>query len=268
MGRYIIAILKLIRLPNIFTAISNVWVGYAIGMLFTAWATTSIPLTTTRILNGILYDVSIVTLSSAMLYGGGAMLNDCFDMGFDCRTRPERVLPSRIIPPQIALGLGLVLLAFGSGLGFYINPSTGIITSAIALLALLYDITHKKFALLGVTSMAFCRGFNWMLGLSAGKGSPTGGSILWNNGVIIPPLIIFFYVAVLSAIARLETKNPSLRQIVKKGLLIIPLIDGFIILGCVYFAVGFVSLPVFLIAIAVWSLFIPAWFLSRYFKMT
>ncbi|MDX1373315.1 MAG: UbiA family prenyltransferase, partial [Nitrososphaeraceae archaeon] len=84
--------LTLIRFPNIFTTIPNIILGY---FLFTG-------------IQDIDYlDLSILLIVSILLYIGGVVLNDYFDITKDKKERPSRPLPSNIIPKRNALYISI-----------------------------------------------------------------------------------------------------------------------------------------------------------------
>ncbi|MBI4834192.1 MAG: UbiA family prenyltransferase [Planctomycetes bacterium] len=234
MFRFIIGLLRLIRLPNIFTAISNVWAGMVVaGSVFPA---------TAHIIFG--------SVASAALYSGGMALNDYFDLKRDKKERPNRVLPSGVIKPSIALSFGILLLMAGIVCGFMISASAGVICSVIALSAFLYDSLFKRWFITAIIFMPLCRAFNWELGLNIGGAFP--------KEFIIFPVIIFIYIAITTALARLENDKPALRKIVKTGILIIPLIDGLLVfMNGYYWQAGIIA-----------SLMIPALVLGIIFEMT
>src|SRR4051812_380657 len=70
--------LRLMRLPNVFTAVADVAMGY----LFVQREVT----------NGLVLGCLIV--ASACLYTAGIILNDVFDHGIDAKERPFRPIPS------------------------------------------------------------------------------------------------------------------------------------------------------------------------------
>src|SRR5438552_3330559 len=93
------AYLQLLRMPNLFTAMADIFMGFLIahGSL-EPWP---------RLLS--------VLLVSSAIYLAGMVLNDWFDLEVDRVERPSRPLPSGRIPAQHALVLGVVLLATAAG---------------------------------------------------------------------------------------------------------------------------------------------------------
>ena len=230
---FIIALIRLARLPNIFTAMSNVWAGsFIAGHGLIEW----------RI-------VSIASVASAFLYAGGVMLNDYCDRDRDRASRPGRPIPAGLIKPHRALIISLIFLAVGSGVGFLISVYAGVICLSIAISAILYD-TLKAFFPPAIIFMGLCRGLNWMLGLI------TAGAI--DKRLLLLPLGIFLYIASLTAISRWEEIIPPMKRWVRTGIIAIPLIDGGIVLAFGYVWPG----------IAIAALIIPTVIVAKTVEMT
>jgi 4-hydroxybenzoate polyprenyltransferase len=92
--------LELVRLPNVFTAMADV----AMGFLFTradflpgedGWL------------------LGLLLAASSLLYAAGVVLNDVFDLEVDAVERPHRPLPSGRVSPAVARWLGWELLVVG-----------------------------------------------------------------------------------------------------------------------------------------------------------
>ena len=78
MSRLVIAWLQLLRLPNVFTAVADVMMGYLVthGDLQPA------------------AHFALLVAASCLLYLSGMVLNDVFDAEVDAREQPERPIPS------------------------------------------------------------------------------------------------------------------------------------------------------------------------------
>jgi len=150
---------RLIRAPNVFTALADVALGYLITHEELA-------------LSG-----SVVALlaASGCLYLAGMTLNDVFDRDIDAVERPERPIPSGRIPRRNAQRLGWGLLATGvlaSGVatllsgGGQLLPGPLGIAAALAALVVGYNAFLKR-TFLGPIAMGGCRTLNVMLGMSA-----------------------------------------------------------------------------------------------------
>lgn len=147
---------KLMRVANVFTAISNVWMGMVV-------AAGTLP--------GKL--AISVTLTSALLYLAGMVLNDVFDAELDARERPERPIPSGRVSLSIARALGWTLLAAGVAAGWLASQQTptmapGVTSWLLAGLIVAYNAGLKQSSL-GPLVMGACRFANVLLGLSVGS---------------------------------------------------------------------------------------------------
>jgi 4-hydroxybenzoate polyprenyltransferase len=167
-GRTLIAWLRLVRFPNVFTVIADGLTGLAIARA--TWL--PLPLT-----------VAIVS-SLVLLYWGGMMLNDVFDREKDHQQKRRRPLVDGSIDPGVArlagfgcLIIGLLILAIGCwyaaeggrGLASWI-PSLWMTVGlglAIMVCVLLYDGPLKP-TRLAPWCMGLCRMGSLLLGISVG----------------------------------------------------------------------------------------------------
>lgn len=159
--------LELVRLPNLFTAMTDVLAGYWLvsDRLIVSWR------------------LAALCLASAGLYAYGIVLNDIADIEIDRRERPDRPLPSGRIAIQgalkllISLAVAGIALAALAGLDPTIESSAFVVDGfdwrpvavAVALLALIssYDLLAKGTPF-GPINMGACRGLNLILGMCAG----------------------------------------------------------------------------------------------------
>lgn len=151
--------LELLRLPNVFTAIADVLMGY----LLTHPTVDSPQL------------LGLILLASGCLYLAGMVLNDVFDYQVDLAERPTRPLPAGLVAMRTAAGLGYLLLAAGLALGWSVAAAshtlrTGIVVTLLACAVWLYDRLLKRTPL-GPLSMGSCRFLNVLLGMSPGAGA-------------------------------------------------------------------------------------------------
>ncbi len=151
------AYLELVRLPNVFTAMADVLMGFLfVRKTFgpgDGWA------------------LGLLIAASSLLYMAGIALNDVFDYRIDLVERPERPLPSGRIGLPTARRLGWTMLAVGVSLAAVAALLVGQIRTAIVagLLAggiILYDAWLKRTPL-GPLGMGACRMLNVLLGMSA-----------------------------------------------------------------------------------------------------
>lgn len=148
----LLAYAQLVRLPNVFTALADIGLG---------WLALSATMATPPSWVGFL----CLMAASACLYSAGMVWNDFFDLEQDRRERPFRPLPSGRITRGTAAFLGAVLLA--AGLAFAAAASqTSLVVAALLVAAILaYDGWLKRTAV-GPVAMGTCRFLNVLLGLS------------------------------------------------------------------------------------------------------
>lgn len=152
---------QLVRLPNVFTALADICLGWlAAGPSWSRLPT-----------------FVLLLLASACLYCGGMVWNDFFDLEQDRRERPFRPLPSGRVSRRDAARLGSALLASGVLLAVLAAWSKGgavllgtptIVAGLLVIAIFLYDGVLKQ-TLAGPVGMGTCRFLNVLLGLSVAE---------------------------------------------------------------------------------------------------
>jgi 4-hydroxybenzoate polyprenyltransferase len=184
--------LRLLRIANLPSAISNILVGFLLAN--SSWQPS--------------IELFLLILSSASLYCAGMVLNDVFDFDRDLQERPERPLPSGQIDRRLAriVGFGLlvdgVILALVAG---YLSSGssgamlTGGVATVLAICVYLYDGPLKRTPI-APWLMGFCRTLNILLGASTvsavvipGSGEPVVAA--W-AGAEIPNIVYWVAVSV------------------------------------------------------------------------
>ena len=140
---------RLMRLPAVFTAVSDIAAGYAL----------------TRFADPVPTDFVALVAASCGLYLSGMVLNDVFDRKLDAAERPERPIPSGDISVQTASWLGGGLMLAGIAAAAVVGITSLLIAVGLALAVLVYDGFLKRTAL-GPLGMGTCRFLNLMLGSS------------------------------------------------------------------------------------------------------
>lgn len=204
--------LRLMRLPNVFTAIADA----AMGFLFVRHEIDSLPL------------FACLATASASLYLAGMVLNDLFDFEIDARERPFRPLPSRQVSFFWATLLGINLLSLGLFLGWIAGllPAapdampwrSGLVATALTGCILAYDGYLKKTPL-GPLAMGACRFFNILLAMSAGTPSPDGHFLGYGTGELLVAAGIGIYIVGVTWFSRSETDR-SQRNILLAALVV------------------------------------------------
>lgn len=154
----LLAYLQLLRAPNVFTAMADVWLGYLVTQ------GNPEPYAAFACLLG----------ASSGLYLAGMVLNDVFDREQDARQRPTRPIPSGRVPLRMAQRLGWGLWLAGIALGWLAAWITGtwlpgVVATCLAAAVVLYDSLLKRTPA-GPLGMGACRLLNVLLGASAGGG--------------------------------------------------------------------------------------------------
>ncbi len=152
----LLAYLQLCRLPTVFTAMADIFLGF----LLVHRSLTATP-------DGSLREFLLLLLSSSCLYLAGMVWNDIFDRRQDAEERPQRPLPSGRVSLRGAIGLGTVLLLCGIGAAFLVGTYSGIVAGLLAACILAYDGILKR-TWLGPLAMGGCRFLNVILGASSG----------------------------------------------------------------------------------------------------
>jgi len=144
----IITLLKLVRAPAGFTAVSNI--------LAAAIIATSGQLTA---------DVILLCVASVCFYFAGMALNDCFDYKIDLAERANRPIPQGLISISQAWIVGFTLLSCALLFTYLHSITAFYLGLTLSCCILLYNGVIKD-GLAGSIFMASCRYFNWLLGAS------------------------------------------------------------------------------------------------------
>jgi 4-hydroxybenzoate polyprenyltransferase len=188
--------LELVRLPNVFTAMADVTMGF----LFThegfgprdGWV------------------LGLLLAASACLYAAGVALNDLFDREADARERPQRPIPSGRVSVAAAGWVGWGLLAIGAATAcsaavLAVARRPAIVGLLLAGCIVLYDGLLKRTPL-GPVAMGACRTLNVLLGMSLLPGA-------WAREHWLVAGAIGTYVAGVTLLAKNETRQGNRWQL-------------------------------------------------------
>ena len=142
--------LQLIRFPGIFTAFSNVLIGYFFSFSF----------------NSEIFFLPYLLATSGMLFCSGMIFNDYFDYDLDKKERSFRPLPSGKISKQNALLLGFIFIILANISAFFIGFDSLIISLILSCIILLYNFKLKSILFLGILNLSIIRMLNILLGFS------------------------------------------------------------------------------------------------------
>lgn len=227
--------LQLTRPANLPTAAADILAGVTIAGIFNL-SHTGIALMPLEI--G--FKVFGLVFSSVCLYAGGVVFNDYFDRKLDAVERPERPIPSGVVPENKAALFGAVLFLIGLLVAFLVHDLCGWLAIALIAAILLYDSFSKHFVVLGPLNMGICRGLNLLLGMGLFGFLPH-----WELAVI--PVV---YIGAITLISQGEVHGSNKRNIV-----IAACMYGLVVLGIGFFSfyksLNFVKALPFLVLFAV-----------------
>jgi len=190
------AYFELVRLPNLFTAMADVTMGflYTHGEFGPGDAWTLGPL----------------LASSTSLYAAGVVLNDVCDAEIDARERPGRPIPSGRVSLRAARRLGWALLLLGAGLAIAAAVVSGVFRPAVVGVVLagcvvLYD-GYLKRTPAGPIAMGTCRMLNVLLGMSVLP-------LAWRAEHWLVAAALGTYIVGVTWLARHEAERPSRWQL-------------------------------------------------------
>lgn len=189
MSSTILNYFKLVRIPNVFTTISNILLGY---IFFTS------------IDHFDYFDIFKLISISVFLYIGGMILNDYFDIKIDMKERPWRPLPSNKISKKNALIITFISFLYSLTISFIIGWYTFIITVTMVILISSYNRFLKN-TICGSINMGIIRSLNVLLGASQSIFLIGGG--MFDTRFFIPLLSEFFYVSAITILSQNETKD-------------------------------------------------------------
>jgi 4-hydroxybenzoate polyprenyltransferase len=156
-----LAWLRLVRVPNLATAVADPLAGYLIvsGLREIAWPPA----------------VCWLAIAAVVaLYAAGMVLNDVCDLELDRKERPERPLPSGAVSVGGAATVGATLLVGGVALSVAAAVAAAslwpaVVGGTLAAAVWGYD-RHAKGTLAGPPVMGSCRALAWLLGMTAAGG--------------------------------------------------------------------------------------------------
>ncbi len=232
----LMAYMQLFRLPNVFTAMADVAMGYL--FVHASLAPASV--------------FGSLLAASCLLYTAGMVLNDVFDVKEDSHERPNRPLPQGRIAVGWARWLGFEMLLVGVALGWiagYVFPAvetvgwrSGAVAVAIGVCVVAYNVGLKRTPL-GPIVMGACRMLNVLLGMSVAPAALAGGSA-WLWGYEGPQLVVAggigLYIVGVTWFAQTETgKSPRLNLAAAT----IVIVAGIVVLGLLPTLLPFPRLP-------------------------
>ena len=182
--------LQLMRLPTVFTALSNIFCGYLITHSFRVG---DLPQQA---------DLWLLLASSLGLYLGGMVLNDVFDAKLDAVERPERPIPSGRISRKAAALFGGLLMTTGVVSASVVGFDSLLVAAMIVPCVLIYN-GFLKSTIAAPVGMGTCRFLNVMLGASAVDVS------MWQSTPLTVAVALGVYIVGVTLFARNEAGRSS-----------------------------------------------------------
>ena len=142
--------LQLVRLPGIFTAFSNVLIGYFFSFTF----------------NSEIFFLPYLLTTSGLLFCSGMIFNDYFDYNLDKKERSFRPLASGKISKKNALLIGFIFLLLANISASFLGFDSLIISLILTCAILFYNFKLKSISFLGIINLSIIRMLNILLGFS------------------------------------------------------------------------------------------------------
>ncbi len=182
--------LQLLRLPNVFTAVADVMMGYVVT-------------------HGELRPIdnfSLLVAVSCLLYLSGVVLNDVFDANIDACDRPDRPIPSGRVSLKSAAAIGWGMLASGVLIAWFTSFKAndwrpGVIATLLASCVALYDGALKRTRIAPLV-MGECRLLNVLLGMSL-------MIVPWGKAELLIALGVGIYIVGVTIFARTDAQISS-----------------------------------------------------------
>ncbi len=178
--------LRLLRISNYPTVVTNAMSGCAIGSIGSAgFAWTSFALAAPALI---------------LLYAAGMAMNDALDAGVDRVERPDRPIPAGLVQRTQALGFAVFATASALTLLAYTSQPAFVLGVALAGCIVAYNALHRLHPVV-VLIMAACRG----LAIITAAGA-AGWPLEWWYAAPMS-FIVFVYTVAISLVARAEADN-------------------------------------------------------------
>ena len=205
----IAAWLRLLRAPNWLTVPGDILAGFLLA-----------PAATSGDWGQLLLAIPVGWL----LYAAGMILNDVFDYAEDLRERPERPLPTGAVSREAAVAVALICLWVAAFLAAFFDALP--VALPLILMIILYDVGMKRHIVAGPLLMGGCRAANLLLGAAVAADRAWAGPV-----PLVAALVLGAYIAVVTALARNETRAGAAFPPERIGLLLRLLIPLQALLG-------------------------------------
>ena len=200
----LIAYLRLVRIPNVFTVPGDPLAGAAVA----TWALmqAGAPATPMGAMSAGWRAPFLCALAGSLIYLAGMAFNDIFDAEEDRRERPERPIPSGQVSVGGAGVLGLLLHAGGLAAAWTASPAAGKCAVALVVATFAYNGALKS-GPLGATAMGLCRALNLLMGAFAVGWSPRPAGTLQEAAPLLAAFLLLAYVVAITRTAEGEVSG-------------------------------------------------------------
>jgi 4-hydroxybenzoate polyprenyltransferase len=181
--------LRLMRIPNVFTAFANVTAGVFLARGGQIEARDA-----------------LVVAASGCLYTGGMVWNDYCDRDVDARERPDRPIPAGEVSASAAAAVGGVLFALGLALSACHGVGPLLVSVLLCAAIWLYDASLKH-TWAGPLAMGSCRALNVILGLSV-----VSPGLAWYSALPLP-LLLGLFTLLITQLSRFEVGGTEASQL-------------------------------------------------------
>ncbi|HKG41779.1 MAG TPA: UbiA family prenyltransferase [Nitrososphaeraceae archaeon] len=229
--------ITLVRLPNIFTAVSNILPGYCIIVTAISFSFT----------NANLLYLAGLMVTSSLLYMTGIVLNDYFDIEIDKKERPTRPLPSGNVSKRKALIIAISSTIAANVISLAISWMSFVFALILTAIIIAYDSRLKHKTITGPITMSLARFVNVILGAS-----PAFPMLLLSRESITMLLFIattlFIYILSISILSKKEVSGKVTRlNIIFSFAIVFVVITSISIAGLIgiFQTVVFVNLALF-----------------------
>lgn len=234
--------ITLMRPANLPTAIADILAGAAVSL-----AVTHPEVFTDLQIGSFASPVVFLSLASVCLYASGVVFNDYFDRETDAMERPERPIPSGVVPARSAAVFGSVLMLAGVVFAFIVSVISGGIAVLLGVAILSYDSMAKQHTVFGPLNMGVCRGLNLLLGMSI-----IGFPVMWWMA-----LIPVMYIGAITLVSRGEVNGSNkshIRVAFMLYVLVVAIVAGLYKFGVtsMWYALPFMVVFCLMILIPLW----------------
>lgn len=186
--------------------------------------------------------IALTALAISAFYIAGMALNDVIDVSIDRRERPHRPIPAGRITRTAATVYACILMILGLAIIAALNLVATVPALLLVVLIVLYNLVHHRWSQ-SVMIMGGCRAMVYitvaatLIGSAAGNAIGDATASAWQSMfsvithwmVLLPAALLWFYVVLLSVVARAEAGSPARVKLVMLMIAGISLLDALLL---------------------------------------